>query len=70
MEHLNPFDDPHQPCYVLINTQQQYSLWPAFNAIPRGWQQVFGPEPQPVCLAWLDENWRDIRPAAQPEEQP
>lgn len=67
MENLNPFDDPQQHCYVLINTRQQYSLWPAFSAIPHGWQPVFGPQPQPDCLAWLEENWRDVRPASTQE---
>ncbi|WP_312243176.1 MbtH family protein [Pantoea sp.] len=63
MEHLNPLDDPQQDCRVLINAQRQYSLWPAFSAIPAGWQSVFGPQPQPACLAWLEANWRDIRPS-------
>ncbi|MFH8133177.1 MbtH family protein [Pantoea osteomyelitidis] len=62
MEHLNPFDDPQQDCCVLINAQRQYSLWPTFSAIPDGWQSVFGPQPQAACLAWLEANWRDIRP--------
>jgi MbtH protein len=62
MQQLNPFDDPQQDCQVLKNDQQQYSLWPAFCAIPAGWQPVFGPGPQADCLSWLNENWHDIRP--------
>lgn len=65
MQHLNPFDDPQQDCHVLINAQQQYSLWPAFNAIPTGWLSVLGPQPQATCLSWLNENWRDIRPVTE-----
>ncbi|MEZ3500177.1 MbtH family protein [Pantoea sp. KPR_PJ] len=60
----NPFDDPQQACLVLKNTQQQYSLWPAFHALPAGWQSVFGPRPQAECLSWLNANWRDIRPVS------
>lgn len=59
---LNPFDDPQQDCHVLKNDRQQYSLWPALQAPPAGWQRVFGPQPQAECLAWLNANWRDIRP--------
>ena len=59
----NPFDDPQQDCLVLINAYQQYSLWPAFRALPAGWRSVFGPRPQAECLNWLNANWRDIRPA-------
>jgi len=59
----NPFDDPQQDCLVLINAYQQYSLWPAFRALPAGWRSVFGPRPQAECMNWLNANWRDIRPA-------
>lgn len=65
MEHHNPFDDPQQDCLVLRNPQQQYSLWPAFSALPAGWQAVYGPQPQPDCLSWLEQNWGNIRPVAQ-----
>ncbi|MBE5252720.1 MbtH family protein [Mixta mediterraneensis] len=65
MQHLNPFDDPQLDCHVLQNAQQQYSLWPAFKALPLGWQTVFGPQPQAICLSWLNENWRDIRPVTE-----
>lgn len=60
----NPFDDPQQACLVLKNEQHQYSLWPAFCALPAGWCRVFGPQPQAECLSWLNANWRDIRPAS------
>jgi len=69
MQQLNPFDDPQQDCHVLKNDQQQYSLWPAFCAIPAGWQPVFGPEPQAHCLNWLNENWHDIRPVTLSESR-
>ena len=59
----NPFDDPQQDCLVLINDRQQYSLWPAFRALPAGWRCLFGPQPQAECLSWLNANWRYIRPA-------
>lgn len=61
MQH-NPFDDPQQDCLVLKNNQQQYSLWPAFSALPAGWLTVYGPQPQADCLVWLNATWRDIRP--------
>lgn len=61
MQH-NPFDDAQQLCLVLENEQRQYSLWPAFRALPAGWRSVSGPRPQAECLSWLNANWRDIRP--------
>lgn len=59
MEHLNPFDDPQLDCHILINHLQQYSLWPAFSAIPAGWQRVFGPQPREACNGWLEQHWRE-----------
>ncbi|BBI92942.1 MbtH family protein [Serratia symbiotica] len=56
-QHQNPFDDESQPFFVLMNAQQQYSLWPEFAAIPAGWQSVFGPESRANCIAWVEQVW-------------
>ncbi|NDL63832.1 MbtH family protein [Acerihabitans arboris] len=64
MEQLNPFDDPLQDCLVLRNQQSQYSLWPDFSPVPRGWAPVFGPAPRAECGRWLETHWTDMRPAA------
>ena len=63
MEKLNPFDDEQQQSLVLQNSQQQYSLWPDFSAIPAGWQPVFGPTSREECIGWLDSHWQNLRPA-------
>jgi MbtH protein len=48
---------------VLINDEEQYSLWPAANPVPAGWR-VVGPEPgsKEACLAYIEEVWTDMRP--------
>lgn len=69
MQQLNPFDNPVQDCYVVQNPQHQFTLWPSFNAVPSGWQAVFGPQPQSACIAWLNDNWRDIRPTVAATER-
>jgi len=47
---------------VLVNTEEQYSLWLAGQAIPNGWRQV-GPKGQKqVCLDYVKEVWTDMRP--------
>ena len=63
-EPQNPFDDESLTFLVLLNAQQQYSLWPAFAAVPSGWQTVMGPETRANAIRWIEENWRDMRPAA------
>lgn len=59
---MNPFDDPEGTFLVLVNDEDQHSLWPAKLAIPAGWQQVFGAADRQACLDYVEEHWTDIRP--------
>jgi MbtH protein len=59
----NPFDDPGGRFLVLRNEEGQHSLWPAFAAVPAGWQAVFGEADREACLRHVEENWTDMRPA-------
>lgn len=47
---------------VLINDEEQYSLWPAARAVPAGWREVGPRGPKDVCLAYIGEVWTDMRP--------
>lgn len=38
----NPFDDEEGRFYVLVNDEEQHSLWPSFAEVPAGWRIVFG----------------------------
>lgn len=58
----NPFDDPEGYFFVLVNQEEQHSLWPSFAVIPEGWNQVFGPEAKDACLSYVEEHWTDLRP--------
>ena len=58
----NPFDDDDGSFLVLVNHEQQHSLWPAFAEIPAGWQTVYGEASRAACLDYIDANWTDIRP--------
>jgi MbtH protein len=58
----NPFDDPDGSFLVLVNEENQHSLWPAFAAVPDGWTVVFGERGRPECLDYIEANWTDIRP--------
>jgi uncharacterized protein YbdZ (MbtH family) len=59
---MNPFDDPDGTFVVLVNDEDQHSLWPADLDIPAGWQLVHGPENRQSCLDYVETNWTDIRP--------
>ncbi|MUL43441.1 MbtH family protein [Streptomonospora sp. PA3] len=58
----NPFDDPEGRFLVLVNDEEQHSLWPEFAAVPEGWRQVLGPVDRESALAYVEENWTDLRP--------
>lgn len=60
----NPFDDPDGRFYVLINVEEQYSIWPTFAAVPAGWEIVFGEDGRQPCLDYVEAHWTDLRPAS------
>ncbi|MCV7214957.1 MbtH family protein [Mycobacterium crocinum] len=58
----NPFDDEDGRFYVLVNDEEQYSLWPAFADIPAGWRVAFGEAGRSECAEFVEQNWSDMRP--------
>ncbi|MFW0784019.1 MbtH family protein [Gordonia sp. CPCC 206044] len=58
----NPFDDENGRFYVLVNDENQHSLWPTFADIPAGWTKVFGEDSRAACLEYVEKNWTDLRP--------
>ncbi len=47
---------------VVINHEEQYSIWPAHRDIPLGWNAVGKAGTKDDCLAYIKEVWTDIRP--------
>ncbi|AYG80695.1 Enterobactin biosynthesis protein YbdZ [Streptomyces hundungensis] len=60
----NPFDDQDGTFRVLVNDEAQYSMWPAFAAVPDGWTVVLEASPYATALAHVEEHWTDMRPRA------
>lgn len=58
----NPFDNEDGSFFVLVNDEGQHSLWPAFAEVPGGWTRVHGEATRQECLAYVEENWTDLRP--------
>ena len=58
----NPFDDENGTFHVLVNDEEQHSLWPVFKDVPSGWRVVFGPASRPEALDYVDTHWTDLRP--------
>jgi MbtH protein len=58
----NPFEDETGEFLVLVNGEGQYSLWPAFRAVPQGWQPTARAGSRQLCLDWIEAHWTDMRP--------
>ncbi len=58
----NPFDDDNGRFLVLVNDEDQHSLWPVFADVPAGWQVIYGEADRAACLDYIEQHWTDIRP--------
>ncbi|AXK33502.1 MbtH family protein [Streptomyces armeniacus] len=58
----NPFDDENGRFFVLVNEEEQHSLWPAFADVPAGWDVAFGEGSRQECLDYVEAHWTDLRP--------
>lgn len=47
---------------VVVNHEEQYSIWPEYKENPLGWQDVGKVGPKAECLAYIKEVWTDMRP--------
>ena len=47
---------------VVINHEEQYSIWPADKEMPLGWQDVGKAGSKEECLAYIEDVWTDMRP--------
>jgi MbtH protein len=63
---------------VVVNHEEQYSIWPEYKKIPGGWRDGGKVGPKAECLAYVKEVWTDMRPlslrkkmdARQAQQQP
>lgn len=58
----NPFVDEDGAFFVLVNNEEQHSLWPIFADVPAGWRVVYGEAARGDCLDYIEQNSPDIRP--------
>lgn len=58
---MRDVSNDNQDALVLLNDEEQYSLWPAGRELPRGWRQVFA-GPRQACLDYVESHWTDMRP--------
>jgi MbtH protein len=55
--------DEDQTLYsVVVNHEEQYSIWPADQECPAGWTAVGRTDTKKECLTYIAEVWTDMRP--------
>ncbi len=47
---------------VVVNHEEQYSIWPAHRENPLGWTDVGKSGLKAECLEYIKEVWTDMRP--------
>jgi MbtH protein len=47
---------------VVLNHEEQYSIWPADREIPTGWRAEGKSGSKEECLAHIETVWTDMRP--------
>ena len=47
---------------VVLNHEEQYSIWPADRENPAGWKDDGKKGTKAECLAYIKEVWTDMRP--------
>ncbi len=47
---------------VVINDEEQYSIWPADREDPLGWRDAGFQGNKQECLAYIEKVWTDMRP--------
>jgi MbtH protein len=47
---------------VVVNEEEQYSIWRADRKPPEGWRYVGMSGTSSECLAHIEEIWTDMRP--------
>ena len=47
---------------VVVNHEEQYSIWPADRENPLGWKDVGKSGIKEECLSYIKVVWTDMRP--------
>jgi MbtH protein len=55
-------DEDTRQYRVVINHEEQYSIWPADREPPLGWKDVGKSGTKQECLEYIKEVWTDMRP--------
>jgi MbtH protein len=53
---------------VVINHEEQYSIWPSYRENPPGWRDAGKAGTKAECLEHIEKVWTDMRPLSLREQ--
>ncbi len=56
------WDDENTRFQVVVNHEEQYSIWPVDRELPLGWKAEGFVGLKQACLDHIEEVWTDMRP--------
>jgi MbtH protein len=59
---MSSTDEDDRDYLVVVNDEEQYSIWLAGRPVPTGWRTLGDPRKKPECLKYIGEVWTDMRP--------
>ncbi|MCM3128975.1 MbtH family protein [Paenibacillus provencensis] len=59
---VNTVDNENGSFVVLINDEEQYSMWPEMIDVPPGWTIVYGTDNKLACQKYIEVPWTDMCP--------
>jgi MbtH protein len=60
----------HDEYTVVVNDEEQYSIWAADRSLPLGWRETGTRGTKEQCLAHIAEVWTDMRPLSVRQQVP
>ncbi|MBX8513412.1 MbtH family NRPS accessory protein [Pseudomonas cichorii] len=55
-------DSPDTRFLVVVNAEEQYSIWPDYRSVPEGWRTLDVQGSKEECLSYIEKVWTDMRP--------
>jgi len=55
-------DEDTRTYTVVVNHEEQYSIWLVGRDAPAGWREVGRSGTKKECLDYIEEVWTDMRP--------
>lgn len=59
---MDPDEENTRIYKVVINGEEQYSIWPADRPNAAGWSEAGKSGTKDECLAFIKDVWTDMRP--------